>query len=102
MRGSSGGPAVSSRPLPARSSSSPRIGCWRRGDVGAEGASAAAWGMSSRALASAAALALALGAIAALEPAPDPGPASPFRHPYGAPVVAAALRFGAVGRGVGA
>src|SRR3989442_27233 len=31
MRGSSGGPAVSSRPSPARSSSSPPIGCWRLG-----------------------------------------------------------------------
>src|SRR2546428_14049613 len=99
MRGSSGGPAVSSRPSPARSSSSLRIGCWRRGDVGAEVASAAARGESSRAPASATALALALGAIAALEPSLDPGPASPFRHLYGAPPVAAGLRFGPLRRG---
>src|SRR2546428_1894526 len=102
MRGSSGGPAVSSRPWPARSSASPPIGCWRWGDVGAEVASAAARGMSSRGLASATALALALAAIAALEPSLDPGPASPFRHLYGAPVVVVALRFGAIGGGLAA
>ncbi|HEV8642933.1 MAG TPA: ATP-binding protein [Methylomirabilota bacterium] len=70
--------------------------------MGAEVASAAIRGMSPRALASAAALTLALAAIAALAPSLDPGPASPFRHLYGGPVVVAALRFGAIGGGLAA
>lgn len=56
----------------------------------------------ARAMTSAAALALALVGLAALAPSLDPGPASPFRHLFGAPVVVAALRFGALGGGLAA